>query len=217
MRLSVDESAFFSSVKAGDLSSVIQALRSEPYLVNFQDEIGKTPLHLAVENGLLEMVKVLIANDADFDIADTEGNAPIHSAIERCLDSNGAYRKNFMEIANTLFESGADINCMDTAGFSFLHRATVMGDLEIMSFLIKKGADVNGRSRSGYTPLHWGLCANIEERDIQKHLGALEFVIKNGADVNATTTDGKTSLIVASENNPGRPQLRKLMQKYGAK
>ena len=217
MRLSFDEFVFFSSVKAGDLSSVVQALRSEPYLVNFQDEIGKTPLHLAVENGLLEMVRTLIAYGADLDITDIEGNTPIHSAIERCLSLNGAYRKNFIEIANALFGSGADANCMDNAGFSLLHLATGMGDLEVLSFLIEKGADVNGRSRSGYTSLHWGLCANIWEQDIQKYLDVLEFLIKNGAAVNAKTTDGKSSLVVAAENNPGRPQLRKLLQKYGAK
>lgn len=87
----------------------------------------------------------------------------------------------------------------------------------MLSFLIEKNADLNGRSCSGVTPLHWGLCANNWERDIQKYLSINEFLIKNGADVNATTPDGKTSLIIASENNPGRPQLGKLLQKYGAK
>ena len=217
MRLSVDESSFFSSVKAGDVSSVVQALRPEPYLVNFQDEIGETPLHLAVENGFVEMVRVLIANGAKIDIADNKGNTPLNLAIAQCLALNGTHRENTIEIANILFESGIDVNFIDKDGFSSLHHATIMGDSEIMSFLVKKGADVNCKSRSGYTPLLWGLCANILERDIQKHLDALEFLIKHGADINATTNDGKSSLIVALENNPGRPELGKLLQKHGAK
>jgi len=44
MKLSISESEFFSSIKAGNVSAVKQALRPESYLVNFQDEIGKAPL-----------------------------------------------------------------------------------------------------------------------------------------------------------------------------
>lgn len=217
MRLSVDESSFLSSIKADDIASVSQTLRQEPYFVNLQDQIGKTPLHLAVENSFVEMVRVLIANGAKIDTADNDGNFPIDLAIAQCLTSNGTYRENNIQIATLLFESGIDVNYMDNSGFSPLHHAAIMGDSEIMSFLLQKGADVNRKSLSGYTPLLWGLCANIWERDIQKHLDALEFLIQHGANIDATTNDGKSSLVVALENNPGRPQLAKLLQKYGAK
>ncbi|MBK9009204.1 MAG: ankyrin repeat domain-containing protein [Anaerolineae bacterium] len=216
MRFSIEESQFFSSVKAGDVNAVILALHPEPYLVESRDEIGKTPLHLAVENGLVEMVKLLISAGAKVEAVDGNGTTALHLAIEQSLTNHAIERIVFTEIANFLLEAGADVNAYDKNGFSLLHNASVSGDKEIITFLVGKGADVNLRGTKGFTPLHWALCANIEERDIQNHLDAIETLISFGADVIAKTEDGKTPLIVLSENNPGRPQLAKLLKRFDA-
>ena len=216
MKLSINESEFFSSVRAGNVSAVIQALRPEPYLVNFQDEIGKTPLWLAIESGVVEMIQLLMTHGASIEVADPDGNSLLHLAIEKCLNSYGTIRKNYIEIANELLGLGIDVNTSNGKGFSCLHNAAILGDKEIVSFLLEHGADVNIRSHEGFTPLLWSLCANAWERDIPKYLETLDVLIHTGADVNATTYDGRTALAIANEMNL-RPQFLKFLQERGAK
>jgi ankyrin repeat protein len=216
MKLSINESEFFSGVRADNVSAVIEALRPEPYLVNFQDEMGKTPLWVAVESGLVEMVKVLITHGASIEVADPDGNGLLHLAIEKCLNSYGTIRKNSIEIATILLNSGINVNTNNGKGFSCLHSAAASGDKEIVSFLLEHGADVLVRSHEGFTAFHWSLCANIWERDIPKYLQTLDVLIHAGTDVNAVTDDGRTALAIAKEMNL-RPQFLKFLQERGAK
>src|SRR6266508_1780947 len=153
MKLSISESEFFSSVRAGDVSAVTLALRSEPYLVDFQDEIGKTPLWLAVENGLLEMTQLLIAHRAASDIADQAGNSLLHLAIDNCLNTYDSLREHCIKIVNFLLSSGIDINTTNGKGFSCLHNAAILGDREMVLFLLETGTDVNVVTHDGKTVL----------------------------------------------------------------
>lgn len=64
--------------------------------VNFQDPTtGSTTLHLACQDGDSNMVKALIANGADVNLANNDGYAPINSttnpALKQLLINNGAY------------------------------------------------------------------------------------------------------------------------------
>ena len=217
MKLSISESEFFSSVRAGDISAVKLALRPEPYLVNFQDAIGKTPLWLAVENGLIQMVKALISYGANINATDQDGNTLLHLAIMKCLETEGSHaRKTFIEIASILLDSGIDINVTNNKGFSCLHNAAILGDNSMVMFLLNKGADVDLRSSEGFTPFLWSLYANIWERDIPKHLETLDILFRFGADVTAVTQDGKNSLSIAKEMNL-RQQFIGFLHEHGAK
>ena len=217
MKLSISESEFFSSVRAGDVSAVKQALRPEPYLVDFQDEIGKTPLWLAVENGQMEMVEVLIAHGASTEITDQDGCSLLHLVIKEWLDSYGSSRESFIEMVNFLLKLGIDIDATDRKGISCLHNAAVLGDKEIASFLLEKGANVDLRSEEGFTPFLWTLyAAHVWERDIPKYLEMLESLVKAGADVNAITSKGETALDLAKIWN-SRPQFIKFLKEHGAR
>ncbi|WKZ48702.1 MAG: ankyrin repeat domain-containing protein [Anaerolineales bacterium] len=216
MRLSLKEAEFFSSIKAGDVNAVKLALQSEPYLVEYQDEIGSTPLHLAVENVSIEMVELLVSMGAKVEIIDGEGRTPLHVAIGKCLESYSIERDKFIQIATILLQSGADVNSLDKSLLSSLHHAAILGDREIVTFLVKNGANINLRGAKGFTPLHWALCANIETRDIQKHLDVIEALINFGADVTAKTQSGETPLVVSNRYNPGRSQLLQLLKNFGA-
>jgi ankyrin repeat protein len=215
MKLSISEREFFSSVIAGDVSAVTLALRPEPYLVDFQDEIGKTPLWLAVENGLLEMTQVLIAHGGAKDITDQDGNSLLHFAIDNCLNTYDSLREHCIKIVNLLLSSGIDIDTTNGKGFGGLHKAAIFGDKEMVLFLLGKGADVNLRSIEGLTPFLWTLYANVWERDIPKYLETLDALVQAGADVNVVTYDGKTVLDIAREMNL-RPPFIKFLRECGA-
>jgi len=208
-------SPLFRGKLIGDVSAVTLALRSEPYLVDFQDEIGKTPLWLAVENGLLEMTQLLIAHRAASDIADQAGNSLLHLAIDNCLNTYDSLREHCIKIVNFLLSSGIDINTTNGKGFSCLHNAAILGDREMVLFLLENGTDVNLTSNEGFTPFLWTLYADVWEREIPKYLETLDVLVQAGADVNVVTHDGKTVLAIAKEMNL-RPPFLKFLRECGA-
>lgn len=215
MKLSVSESDFFSSVKAGDVFSVKQALRPEPYLTNFQDEIGKSPLWLAVENCLPEMAETLIAHGASVNVTDQDGNSLLHLIVNNWLNSNRDTTRNFISIVNILLNSGININITNNKGLSCLHEAAISGDKEMALFLIENGADINQKNNEGFTPFLWGLCANVWERDIPRHVETLEVLVKFGADVNAVTDNSETALKLAEKWNSRSPFIQ-FLKEHGA-
>lgn len=64
------------------------------------DDLGKTPLHYAVEREDLEMIRVLLFAGADVNAHDTRdiGNTPLRQVAQRCS----------LDVARVLIEAGAD-------------------------------------------------------------------------------------------------------------
>lgn len=54
-----------------------------PELIESADEDGFTPLHLAVIQGNLQLVNLLLANGADVNALDNEGHSVVHWATGR--------------------------------------------------------------------------------------------------------------------------------------
>ena len=82
--------------------------------INCQDREGLTPLHHAVDEGMLEMVEKLIEIGADPNIQDTEGMTPLHYAVE--LDNS--------EVLQALLKAkGVDLSIQDLNGKSILEIA----------------------------------------------------------------------------------------------
>lgn len=62
-----------------------------PELLESADEDGLTPIHLAVIQGNMPLVNLLIANKANVNAVDNEGHSVVHwatggSRISHCLD-----------------------------------------------------------------------------------------------------------------------------------
>jgi ankyrin repeat protein len=83
----------------GDIVRV-RKLVSKTMPLNVFDEIGKTPLHYAVENEHFDVVKFLIEAGADVNAHDetTIGNTPLAEVAGSCS----------FEMANLLINAGAD-------------------------------------------------------------------------------------------------------------
>ena len=60
-----------------------------------------------------------------------------------------------IEVAQLLFEHGADINSCSADSWTPLHIASQAGHLEIGKWLLDQGADVNSQQNRGFTPLHF--------------------------------------------------------------
>ncbi|XP_041962063.1 B-cell lymphoma 3 protein homolog [Alosa sapidissima] len=93
---------------------------------------GLSPLHLAVQSGNQEPVKLLLKNGADINAVDNKsGRSPLMHAVEA----------NSMEMVNLLIECGCDVNAQSYSGNTALHSACGRGYVEAVRTLLKNGAD----------------------------------------------------------------------------
>jgi glutaminase len=80
INLTNNQVRMFYAALYGDLLTV-QKLDAAGVSVNVKDFDGRTPLHVAASEGYLDIVKYLVARDADISLKDTRGNDPRLDAI----------------------------------------------------------------------------------------------------------------------------------------
>ena len=176
----------------GDLAGV-QAELDKGTDVNAKDALG-TPLHYAADLGHKEIVKLLIANDADVSAKTKWGQPPMQNAAP----------SGHKEIVELLIAKGADVNDADDGGWTPLHEAVDRGHKEIAELLIAEDADVNAKDEDGITPLLRALSGQKE---------IVELLITKGADVNAKDDKGRTPL----DRAVGYTETVTLLREHGGK
>ena len=107
------------------LHLVLDSLINNGADVHATDDYERTPLHLALEYGHPEIVKVLIEKGADVNATDYYGKTPLPWAV----------RKGNLEMAKFLIEKGADVNAKNYHGNTPLYWASFNGYLEITQLL----------------------------------------------------------------------------------
>ncbi|VVC33012.1 VPS9 domain,Ankyrin repeat-containing domain,Ankyrin repeat [Cinara cedri] len=114
--------------------------------VNSYSYKGYTPLHVAVNSGKIDIVKMLIEYGADVNLVTTsEQRTALHLAVQNKLS----------EIVDILLDSKkCDINKQDNCGNSELHYACSVGDANIISKLLKHGADFGLINKQFISPLN---------------------------------------------------------------
>ncbi|XP_067010313.2 ankyrin-3 [Anabrus simplex] len=177
--------------------------------VHSQDEKGKYPLHLAVEQGNTEFAKTLLEEYKAFvDAKDKTGNTPLHYAIHLI----------FPELIELLLEHGAHIFEENVLQRSPLDNAVVKG-LSLFDMLVQKRH--HDRDGLGNTCLHYAACVNADlvklvlnvsvDVDVEnfEHFTPLYFaasrgnevnvslLIRRGASVNVKSKGGYTPLHIA--------------------
>jgi cytohesin len=163
---------------------VVELLLAKGANVNATDNDRMTPLHLVAKNDqketaklLLETAKLLLANNADVNVADFPFcDTPLHKA------AGG----NYKEMAELLLANKADVNAQNGSGWTPLHVAASEGRENVAELLLAHGAEVNARTCHGETPLHGA--ADNGYKDM------VELLLADGADVNATNNFGQTAL-----------------------
>lgn len=126
---------------------------------------------IAVENGDLETVKILLEKDPKLaNTFDKYGNSLLHRAVV----------KRNTAIVNLLIKHGADVNAVrkDT-GTSPLHSAVYYSTPEVVLLLIDNGAEVNAKSKSGDTPLNFALGGERKE--------IVDIIMDKGGQLNTET------------------------------
>lgn len=113
------------------------------------------------------------------------------------------------DIVNLLITNGADVNAVNTNGYTALmYNCSYNSNVRLVQLLIDNGADVGMRHRDGWTAVMLN-CSNFPNTQV------LEVLIKEGACVNAVQKDGWSALSFARDNDA--VEVVQLLLSHGAR
>ncbi len=128
------------------------------------------------------------------------GEAPIHQSIKSTKKENSVTLK-------AILDCGANVNLIDSNGWTALHHAAEKGDLEAAEILLDSGADVNSFSNARKTPLHLASFYNQTKM--------IELLLKRGAQMEFESEDKCTAIHYAAKK--GNIDCVKVLLHAGAK
>ena len=183
--------ALVDAARVGNLEAAKQHLVAGAD-VDFRNQQGFTPLHVAAQKGHNKVAELLIAKGANVNTSGRLiGTTPLDSAA----------LLGHKEMVELLIDSGADINPQIITGETPLQRAEQRGHSAIAEILRKHGG------KAGEVTLQLAILKG--QKDVAKSL------ITGGADVNAKGLLGRTPLDWAIIG--GKNELANLLRKHGAK
>ena len=169
--------------KNGRLDTV-QLLLDHHANIDFQDNDGRSALHLASRHPSSDVAQLLLDRGANINTSSIRGKTALHEASE------------FGQVAavQLLLERGLDMNVLTKFGRTPMHYAAKKGHLGVMRLLLGRGAEVNVPDKVDLlTPLHLAAANG--------RLEAVKILIGGGADPHARTVDGETPFELASQEN----------------
>ena len=137
-----------------------------------QEELERLNIHLtdynqqlfvAAEKGETNIVKWLIAANANVNTKNEKGETPLFAAAK-----NGR-----TDIVKCLIEANADVDAENTYGETPLFEAVRNGKPDIVELLLNAGAYVNKTTKNGTTPLYYSCSkGNLATLKVLKNAGA---------------------------------------------
>lgn len=195
--------ALFHAASSGNLAGVKAALRAgaKPNFF-YHPEDHKNALHVAAENGHVEVVDVLLEHGAVVNALTAKDHATA-LVLAATLHNPAVVRR--------LIAAGADLTLANGYGNTALHESCFAGHLDTAQALLAAGAKINAVNHKGSTPLHmfcYGEPASAHPASMAVYL------LDQGAAVNAADHRGATPLLVACST--GREDLVELFLSRGA-
>jgi len=161
-----------------DIEAVRRAIRAQGVAgVNQADPRGTTPLHVAANEGLTEIAKLLIEAGADVNAHGDHGWTPMHYALSSHYNS---------DVVELLAQHGASMEALTDDGNMPIHVAARDGGKDAVAYAIVFGSEVDARNRDGNTPL--AVAAWYGRAD------AAKMLIGAGADIHSKNNVGSTPL-----------------------
>lgn len=183
--------------------------------LNLENKYGITPAHLACTNGCFEVLKILFENDID-PFLNLNGLSLLHYAatnnstdniallLEKGIDVNVKTKDSdfwtpvFYSIQEEklialefMLKNGADVNHVDGNGFTVLHHAAGIKNINIAKILLKYGSKINYLTAQG-TPLHIACAWDNAE--------VVKLLLHNGVDKQLKDDEGLCAIDIAKAN-----------------
>ena len=227
------EDALHAAVGGGHGDVVNDLLANGASISSKHTECGRTPLHVAAQEGKPEMVQLLLLKGADKDAFSRCGFSPLFFAAHygqvtsaRALlagDANvnlnsrgcgtsvaqAAARSGHVDILKAAIEHGADVDAVDKHQNTALHRAAEADEVEASKVLVEAGANIEARTDNGSTPLH------SAADDLS--LDTLAVLLKHGAHVNVRNIHNETPVFcAATKAGTGAAEVVDILLRAGA-
>ena len=106
---------------------------------------GSTPLHLAILEKKLDLVKKLLKKGAHLETKDDDGFTPLLMAVR-----DGAPE----DVIDALLEQGADVRAVTVHRKTALHFAARKGEDSLIGSLMERGLSADVEDKDGRRPLH---------------------------------------------------------------
>jgi ankyrin repeat protein/uncharacterized protein YceK len=198
-----DQKALVAALEAGDLARAKVIAEKTPEVLRLEADLGRAPLHLAVEKGQADLVEWLASETAADNAEDVNGETALNLAVHagrtdlarilldrgadlnhRGRDSTPLHQAAALEdpaLTELLLDRGASVDARSERAMTPLHVAAGRGRTPVAALLIARGADVDARDHRGATPLH--VAAS------QGHLAVARVLVSHGADIDARSDD----------------------------
>jgi hypothetical protein len=187
-------SALVMAVENDNLEEVkVRVMMGERVNTKDKGYDGNSPLHIAVENGNLEIAQFLLTHGAKTNSKNAEKRTPL-----MMLDEDAS-----AELVNLLLNYGAKINLADKEGNTALMLAAEYAPSEVVQSLISAGANVNAINKQGETALMLA-AKNGELENVKSLLSA-------GANVQIMNKERETILSMTENQD-----VKQLLISYGA-
>ncbi|RNA01264.1 poly(ADP-ribose) polymerase pme-5-like [Brachionus plicatilis] len=206
--------------------------------VNRPNKRGLLPLHLAIQKGTYECIKVLINYGANLEYA-------LPTSMGKITPLMYAVQLGHNKIAKLLIENNAKIEALDRFKRNAVIHAAMTGSAKILSYLLRAGSSPNVQDSSGNSPLHYACAygwyfsakslveagANINLNNdwklsafgvafLKGHIGICDYLLTLGKiDINFRTEEGESLVMLtvsSSINDNNVKQLDYIVNKLGA-
>jgi uncharacterized protein len=154
--------------------------------LSWVDFTGQTPFLRAALAGDVEVMRLLLENHADPNIATDNGTTPLMAAAGVNWTVAQTYDEGpdkLLEAAKLAASVGNDVNAVNSMGVTALHGAANRGSNDIIRFLVEKGARLDVADKQGRTALTWaqGVFLATHPPQIKPQTIALLKQLQNGA------------------------------------
>lgn len=228
-----------SAIRHDDTQTAISLLSADLSLIHACDREGASPLHLAAEEGNLELLEWLLARRANARKQDLRARTPLDRAALAGRPENDAAQL-FPTVAAKLFQSGAEMTIYaavalgekawvsefltaDPAVLRTVYRngglltlAVNHNQIEMVRLLLDRGADVDERTlleELEEPTLSWGM--PLWRAALANQYEIAQLLLDRGADPNANVYASGWPLRNAWNHKEGR--LKQLLLERGAK
>ncbi|KAF7699073.1 uveal autoantigen with coiled-coil domains and ankyrin repeats [Silurus meridionalis] len=169
------------AVESDDVDKITSALKKGAVATKL-DADGRSSLHLAACNGLINSLNVFLTHGVNLRTADAAGKTALH------LSSRGGYSA----CVQRLLQCKSPVESTDLQGRTSLHEASYGGHTTIIKMLCGSGAAVSAVDKDGRSPLMIAA--------LMGHSRACQQLLNCGASVNLQDKQNKTALLLACEH-----------------
>jgi ankyrin repeat protein len=185
---------FIKAAQQGDIAEAEKLVKAGA-LVNGKTIGDQTALHIAAAEGQDEMVKWLLAHEADPLAPDQNGKMPAEFAKMQGHTQTEKIILDYIQLLKDEQAAMGDIEALrkllskDGRGYTILHLAAQNAAIQIVADEITSNADVNAQTVNGFTPLHKAVKGGKIE--------ICQLLLNAGAQVNAANIYNNTPLYYA--------------------